>query len=299
MNKVSVVIPTYGRAVNLRRAIDSCLDQSYSNIEVIVVDDNDPESSSRYDTHMMINSVYLGNERVKYFCHKANLNGAAARNTGIERSSGNYIAFLDDDDEFLPSKIEEQLRALQQTGCDANYALCRKSKGGLTIYETKYCCEDNEQLIYDIFCQNIEINSSAILCKKEVVIKLKGFDETFKRNQDYEFLIRLLRNYQLSCLNKVLYVMHIDSRLNHPRFINYKEIRVRFMNKFRDDLRRLSILRRINVYRLNQFDLAYYALRCGDIFLGLKYFFKSVPEPTLLLLIWPRIIRVSSQRKVK
>ena len=103
---VSVIITTYKRAEFLERAIDSVLNQSYKDIEIIVVDDNGLNSPySIYTQNVM--KKYSSNDKIKYIQHKTNKNGAAARNTGIQASVGEYITFLDDDDFFLKNRISE------------------------------------------------------------------------------------------------------------------------------------------------------------------------------------------------
>ena len=92
MFTVSVIIPSYKNADVIERAIESVLNRSYENFEIIVVDDNNPASKERMETeHVMSN--YSANQRVVYLKHDANKNGAAARNTGIKNSHGEFIAF--------------------------------------------------------------------------------------------------------------------------------------------------------------------------------------------------------------
>ena len=95
---VSVVIPTYNRACLLGRAIQCVLNQSFQDIEVIVVDDASQDNSAD-----IVNS--LDDSRIKYLRHEKNRGGSSARNTGIKAARGEYIAFLDDDDEWMPTKI--------------------------------------------------------------------------------------------------------------------------------------------------------------------------------------------------
>src|SRR5690606_21643920 len=109
---VSVIIPTYNRPERLTRAINSVLDQTYKNIEVLVVDDNNPHTDFRKETEIVMRK-YKDNDQVKYIKHPRNKNGAAARNTGIQASAGKYIAFLDDDDEFLPNRIEKLVNKME------------------------------------------------------------------------------------------------------------------------------------------------------------------------------------------
>ena len=103
--KVSVIIPTYNRAESLKRAIDSVLNQTYKNVEIIVVDDNNPNTTYREENEKSIKKYYGENEKVKYIKHPENKNGAAARNTGIRNATGKYITFLDDDDYFMNNRI--------------------------------------------------------------------------------------------------------------------------------------------------------------------------------------------------
>ena len=95
---VSVVIPTYGGAEFLKRCVDSVLSQTYPNIEIIVVDDNGLDTPNQLLTAKVM-AEYNNNASVKYVCHKVNINGSAARNTGFKNSKGEYIALLDDNRE--------------------------------------------------------------------------------------------------------------------------------------------------------------------------------------------------------
>jgi len=100
--KVSVIIPTYNRANFLRSAIQSVLNQTFKDFEVIVVDD-----ASTDNTRQLIHEFV--DDRICYIAHNKNRGGSASRNTGIESSKGKFIAFLDDDDMWMPTKLEKQL----------------------------------------------------------------------------------------------------------------------------------------------------------------------------------------------
>ena len=109
---VSIIIPTYKGNSFLGRAVSSALLQTYSNVEVIVVDDNNPETMERFETERVMDS-FKDNTKVKYIKHERNRNGSAARNTGVRFSHGEYVAFLDDDDEYMPSKIESMVSKME------------------------------------------------------------------------------------------------------------------------------------------------------------------------------------------
>jgi len=124
---VSVIIPTYKRPNMLGRAIDSVLEQSYSNIEVIVVDDNSDGDKYRLETIQYMER-YADDPRVKYIKHKINQSGSAARNTGIQNSVGEYIAFLDDDDYFFKDRVKEAILFLRNSNVDCGGACCNYVK---------------------------------------------------------------------------------------------------------------------------------------------------------------------------
>lgn len=105
---VSVIIPTYGRPDLLSRAIDSVLSQSYSDIEIVIVDDNNFDSPERKETESVMKK-YLEENKIIYVKMTKNSGGAIARNKGVESSTGELICFLDDDDEFLPNKVQLQV----------------------------------------------------------------------------------------------------------------------------------------------------------------------------------------------
>ena len=120
---ISVVLPTYNRAWDLKRAIDSVLDQTYPHFELIVVDDGSSD-----ETIEMMNEIK--DERILFIKHQVNKGAAASRNTGIRASKGSYIAFLDSDDMWSADKLEKQ------------YELLSKSKpsvgGSVTYYDLMY-----------------------------------------------------------------------------------------------------------------------------------------------------------------
>ena len=100
MNKVSIIIATYHRYDLLPRAVKSALAQTHKDIEIIVVDDNPPESKERTETEKVMSE--FTDSMVQYIQNIKNSGGAVTRNNGIKRATGDFIAFLDDDDEYLP-----------------------------------------------------------------------------------------------------------------------------------------------------------------------------------------------------
>ncbi|TAK34595.1 MAG: glycosyltransferase family 2 protein, partial [Saprospiraceae bacterium] len=105
---VSVIIPTYNRAKTIERAIDSVLNQTFSDLELIVVDD------CSTDFTVDVIKQYT-DERLIYIRHENNRGEGGARNTGIRNSRAKYIAFLDSDDEWFPNKLEKQMPVIQES----------------------------------------------------------------------------------------------------------------------------------------------------------------------------------------
>jgi glycosyltransferase involved in cell wall biosynthesis len=246
---VSIIIPTYKRSANLSRAIKSVLNQTYKNIEIIVVDDNDSDSKYRNETEQVM-LRYKENKNVKYIKHEKNRNGAAARNTGIKYASGEYIAFLDDDDEFSPQKIELQIKKLESLDNSWGGVYC-----GYQIYENNICISKNQILIEgnlkrDVLLKKATICAgSTLLIKKKVIDELKGFDESFDRHQDLELLIRFFRNYRLAMTQEILVNIHRCHKINFPSGEQDEKNKIKYLAKFKDDIQRFPTKIQQEIYK--------------------------------------------------
>lgn len=239
---ISIIIPTYARPTNLVRAIKSAVNQTYKNIEIIVVDDNGLGTPQQKATELLLKN-YIDNNVIKYIKHDINKNGSAARNTGVAQSKGEYIAYLDDDDEFLPTKLQCQLTVLQTLdktwgGCYCNTTLIDKD-GNKTVYP----CQKSGDLTVDMLLEKAFFNTSTLLLRRDVIEELHGFDESYQRHQDWEFLIRFFRKYKLKLVDEngsLLNRYTADSTAFSKR-INGKNIIIlkkKFLNEFRLDILR-------------------------------------------------------------
>jgi glycosyltransferase involved in cell wall biosynthesis len=227
---VSVIIPTYKRPETLSRSIDSVLNQTYSNIEIIVVDDNNPQSEHRKETEYVMGK-YKNCSNVKYLKHEKNKNGSAARNTGFRSSRGDFIMFLDDDDEFLPNKVTRQVDILNNL--DETWAACytsyiRKKDGKIVVYGA----ENREgNLLKEELMRNLFIHAgSNLMIRRNVFEELNGFDESFVRNQDVEFVSRLLINYKLAYVDIIGLIVHVHAKVQGER--SFEEITFDYISKF-------------------------------------------------------------------
>ncbi len=121
---VSVIITTYKREPEMvLRAIDSVLVQTFHDIEIIVVDDSPADFPARKDVRAAVEMRQNENARIsiRYIAHSKNKGACVARNTGLEAATGEYIAYLDDDDEWLPEKIEKQMQVMQKSNAGLVY----------------------------------------------------------------------------------------------------------------------------------------------------------------------------------
>ena len=116
MSMISVILPTYNRAYCLEASMNSVLNQSYPDLELIIVDDGSDDG-----TKELVENMQQTDPRVRYFYTQINQGAAAARNYGIERASGDYLAFQDSDDLWRPEKLSLQMKQMDEKGADFCY----------------------------------------------------------------------------------------------------------------------------------------------------------------------------------
>lgn len=248
--KVSVIIPTYKRANYLHRAIDSVINQRYINIEVLVVDDNDPNTVYRGKTKEIMDR-YTAFNNVFYIKHRKNKGGSAARNTGFRASTGDYIMYLDDDDEMLPDKVAEQVKCLNNL--DKSWGLCytnyiRKNNGKIIYYSAE---RREGYLLVDALMRNLFVHAGCnLMIRREVVEEVNGFDETFIRNQDIEFLVRVLKKYKIAYVDNLGLIKHFEDRQTHN--VTYNEITSHYIDKFKPLIETLPHNEKRKVYTMFQ-----------------------------------------------
>lgn len=202
---ISIIIPTYKRSDMLSRAIDSCLNQSYTNIEVIVVDDNNPKSKFRELTsHFM--ECYNENKKVKYIKMKKNEGGAQARNYGIEHAKGKYITFLDDDDYFLDGKLEKQLRFMKDNNLDACFTGSQTydETKNIVIKDKRYKNFDKYDDILVFHLVEMIVSTQTFMFTKDALKGVNGFSNV-PAGQEYYLMYKIINNnYKVGYLDEIL-----------------------------------------------------------------------------------------------
>lgn len=206
---VSVVIPTYSRALYIERAIESVINQTYDNIEIIIVDDNGLESENQKITEKVLEK-YIKNEKIKYIINIENVGGSESRNNGVMHSSGEFISFLDDDDTYEPNKIMEQMKVItSDETIDACYCgMSYLNEKGIKIGKRNIYLDGSSELIKKHIFRPIT-GTPALLIKKSVFDAMHGFDK-LKRYQDANIIFKILANkYYLKCIRKELVNVYI------------------------------------------------------------------------------------------
>ncbi|ATH07299.1 hypothetical protein BIY24_04910 [Halobacteriovorax marinus] len=195
--KISVIIPTFNREKFLSRAVESVLSQSYTEFELIIVDDGSTDNSY----HEV--KKYLKDSRVRYL-YQSNQGVSSARNLGVFVSSGEWVSFLDSDDEWDSKKLEEQLSYINEHSeysiihCQENWFRNSKrvnlpkqyiKKGGDIFRDCLYLCA---------------ISPSTVMIKRDLFERLGGFSRDFIVCEDYELWLRICVEHRVGLVDKAL-----------------------------------------------------------------------------------------------
>lgn len=198
---VSVIIPVFNRENTIKRAMESVLSQTYTDIELIVVDD-----CSTDGTRKAVEAVL--DPRVHYYVLEKNSGACAARNKGISVAKGDYIAFQDSDDSWRENKLETQLKTILEAEADVcfcrferhnygsgNNGLFPNIPAGMVPFET-------------LLCESV-VSTQTILGKKEVFENIL-FDEAVRRRQDYDWTIRAGQHYSFVLCDDALVDVYLQ-----------------------------------------------------------------------------------------
>ena len=213
--RVSVILPTYRRAAFLRRAIASVQAQTTQGWELIVVDDNG-DDAYRQATEAVIDDL-SADTRIRYVQHAENRGGGAARNSGVRLAKAPFTAFLDDDDEWHPSKLERQLACIEGAPDSVALVYCR-----VRVVFTKTGRErftpttGRSPSVSELLRRNTVGTTSCVLCRTDALREVGLFDETLPARQDLDLYVRLAERYSFAFVDAPLVTVHVhgDARIS-------------------------------------------------------------------------------------
>ena len=261
---VSVIIPTYNRANLINRSVSSVLNQTFKDFEVIVVDDGSIDNTENVVKN-------FNDSRIKYIKGEKNVGAAAARNIGIKVAKGKFIAFQDSDDEWLPEKLEEQIKIFKKVSLRIGivYVGRWQIKEEKKMYIPFERVNQKEGNIYKELLKSNFIGTPTILVKKECFEKVGMFNENLPRFQDWELVLRLAKYYNFKFIDEPLVLCHFTSKsisTNSNALLKaFKIIKEKYFKDLDNKLLAKHYFRVGNVLCLD-----------GKFKLGRSYFIKSI-----------------------
>ncbi len=219
--KVSIIIPTYQRDLKyLSRAVDSIIEQTYKNFELIVIDDSPSTYKNRQDIKNYMDSII--SEKIKYVQNVKNLGGSLARNVGINIATGEYITFLDDDDKYLKKKIEKQLFFMEKMNFDltfSNMIMCDSNDKIVDVREYHDIPSfDNETLLHYHLMKHLT-GTPTFMFKTEKLKEIKGFEDAKMGQEFYLMLKSIEKGLNIGYLNEydVIVYKHNDGGITQGK----------------------------------------------------------------------------------
>jgi glycosyltransferase involved in cell wall biosynthesis len=210
---VSVVIPAYNCAAFIGESLESVYRQTYRNWEVVVIDDGSTdETRAALDPHI---------ERIRYF-YQANRGTAAARNTGVSQARGELIAFLDNDDIWLPEKLARQVQIMQRSlecglaftdgkrfsayGIHSEPLISSRLDGWIAAHRTEDELVAKGDIFRNLFFSNEISSASSVIVRRLCLERAGGFDETIAIADDYDLWLRIARAHSVALIQRCLYM---------------------------------------------------------------------------------------------
>ena len=275
---VTALITTHNRKELLVKAVESVLNQTYKNIEIVIVDDASEDETLKYLKEYIdlqkISYIYIPKEESK--------GGNYARNRGIMASHGEFVAFLDDDDEWFPTKIEKQVVLSQATGAGLIYCgrICEKNFDSSTRSEEKIK-NGKKYMSGDISNEAIArvvVVTSTMMIRRDILIEIGMFDERLKAWQEYELEIRVLKKTTAAVVRENLDKKRISNKVN-----NWEESMKIINSKHKKLIKALPWIDRVRRKLYIYIDGFERSANAGSILKQFKYAAKIILHPAVLM----------------
>lgn len=265
MPTVSIILATYNRGHLLDRSIKSVLNQTYQDYELIIVDDGSTD-----DTEKLVQN--FNSEKIKYIKHKKNKGNPTARNTGIRLAEGDYIAFQDDDDEWMPEKLERQINAYINEPPEVGVVYSQHNS--IDIHNDplpQLKVAQREGYIFGQLLNENHIPPQTSLIRKECFSTVGMFDERFLRMQDWELFLRISQHYRFKFIDEPLVTVYDQPGGQHEKFeriiVSLKRVLDMYCSQIKQDRKTLAKY----YYRI-----ANLSCTIGKLNQGRLYFLKSL-----------------------
>lgn len=270
---ITVVLPTYNRTGSLSKSIQSVLDQTYTNFELLVIDD-----ASTDNTREVVSRI--DDPRIKYIEHEVNQGPSVARNTGIEKANGNIIAFQDSDDEWFPEKLQKQVSAFDTAPSDVGVVYTGMWR--IVNDERRYIpytgVAPKEGDISSSIMRFNFISTQMAAVQKKCFDEVGKFDEKLDALTDWELWIRIANHYRFKLVNEPLVSAVVQSDSISQDNDKILEAREHIVNKHYDKFDSKALAR-------NLFYIGHGSMKTGQVRNGRDYLGKAVrtkPHPVYL-----------------
>ena len=235
---ISIIIPYYKDEINILHSVNSAIKQSYKNIEIIIIDDENSVISKK-----ILLSIKKKSKKIKVILLKKNVGVSQARNLGISRASGRLIAFLDSDDIWKRDKLTMQVDFMNKNKIDLCYTNYYAFSGKKIIYKVKI----KKSFDYNQLLNECPISCSSVLLKKNILNKNKFKD--LKTKEDYELWLRIVKKkYKLGGINKFLTGYRVRDNSLSSNHLNKLVNAFKIYNKYNNFSIIKSILYVIRLY---------------------------------------------------
>ncbi len=280
MPKVSVIIPTYNRANYICETIDSVLSQTFKDFEIIIVDDGSTDHTR--------DVLEKYRDRINYH-YQVNEGAGAARNKAISLSRGEYLGFIDDDDLWLPNKLEVQVKELDENPdvafvCSGAYQI--DGSGQTITYWSAKCTETFENLYEGDFVLNL-----TVLLRRKCFDEIGGGDASLIISYDYDLWLRVAKTHKFKHINAPLakYRLH-GNNLSKNHIIAIKDHITIISKKYFSD--KVTSLKRIIRISREYYDAGVFYTKEQAYFQATRYFLLSILRfPCVGYYYWPKEIK--------
>lgn len=276
---VSVVIPTYKRSKMLTRAIESVLNQTYADLELLLVNDNDPDDAFTTEIKNRIQK-YKNDSRLHFILQEKHINGAVARNVGIKQAKGEYVAFLDDDDWWESNKLEEQVKALEKLPEDYGVVSCKVKR-----WKDGKCFEcqplyPNGYVYKKVLMLAAQYTTATLVFRHNDLDKAGYFDEKLLRHQDLQLLVDFTHQYKMFVVDQYLHNTDVSDASNRPDATKLIEAKKAFFQSVAPVIETLTPAEKKQVKVMHNAEVGYIHLKNKETAKAIPCFLSLLTSPT-------------------